>query len=152
MPQTKFLARDLVIEVNDGLGSAEENWLTIGGLNTLTHSPATTRADTTDFDSNGREEHIVAQRGETWTLSGFSIEDVASGDRDTGQTRVEVLGRARGLGALGLFRVTSPGGNEIEFSASAEVTIHGGGHNDAAAWQAVLTVSGEPDYTPASSS
>lgn len=148
MTATKFLARDLTIEVED---ETPDSWLTIGGLNSLTHSPSTARADTTGFDSNGRDEHIVASRGESWTLAGFAIEDVATGERDAGQLRVEALGRARGLGALGRFRVTSPGGSTLVFEASAEVTLHGGGHNDAAAWQAAIQVSGEPEYTLAGS-
>jgi hypothetical protein len=143
MTVTKFLARDLVIEVRDAGDTA---WLAVGGLNSLTHSPATARADTTGFDSNGREEHIVAQRGETWSLAGFAMEDVSTGSRDAGQSRVEDLGKLRGLNAMGEFRLTSPGGKTITFDASVEVTLAGGGHNDAAAWQAVLTVSGEPVY------
>lgn len=146
MAVTKFLARDLVIQVRDG---ADTQWLTIGGLNSLTHAPATARADTSSFDSNGREEHLVAQRGETWTLAGFSMEDVAAGTRDPGQARVEAIGKLIGLGGLGVFMVTSPGGNTVTFDASAEVTLAGGGHNDAAAWQAVVTVTGEPEYASA---
>ena len=143
MAVTKFLARDLTIEVRD---AADTTWLAIGGLNSLTHSPATARADTSGFDSNGREEHIVAQRGDTWTLAGFAMEDVADGSRDAGQERVEDLGKLIGLDATSSFRVTSPGGNTITFDASVEVTLAGGGHNDAAAWQAVVTVTGEPVY------
>lgn len=127
----------------------EETWTTINGLNTLSHSPATTRADTTSFDSNGRDEHLPASRGESWSLSGFSLEDVATGTRDPGQAAVEALGKLVGPAGLGYFRITSPGGNTITFLASAEVTIHGGGHNDAAAWGAEVTVSGEPIYQAA---
>jgi len=143
MAVTKFLARDLTIEVRDAGDTA---WVAIGGLNSLTHSPATSRADTTDFDANGREEHIVAQRGESWTLSGFAMEDVGTGARDAGQERCETLAKVQGLAAMGSFRLTSPGGNTITFDASVEVTLAGGGHNDAAAWQASLTVSGDPVY------
>lgn len=151
MATTKFLARDLAIGVEDPDGTPDV-FVPIGGLNSLTHAPSTSRADTTAFDSNGRDEHIVASRGESWTLAGFAIEDVENGQRDPGQLIVEALGRARGLGATGRFRVTSPGGNTITFSASAEVTLHGGGHNDAAAWQAAIQVTGEPDYNAAGSS
>ena len=149
MATTKYLARDLTIEVES---DTPDVFLHIGGLNTLTHSPSTSRADTTDFDSNGHDEHLVASRGETWTLAGFSIEDVATGDRDEGQEQVEAIGKLIGLGGLGNFRITSPGGNVILFEASAEVTLAGGGHNDAAAWQAVLTVNGAPEYVPAGAS
>ena len=150
MGTTKFLARDLTIAVEDP--ETPDSYITIGGLNSLTHAPSTSRADTTDFNSNGRDEHIVASRGESWTLAGFAIEDVETGDRDPGQLIVEALGRARGLGATGSFQVISPGGNTITFDASAEVTLHGGGHNDAAAWQAAIQVTGEPEYAAAGSS
>lgn len=155
MAVTKFLARDLAISIHTGpgtdtiLGTADDVKTNIGGLNSLSHAPSTSRADTSSFDSNGRDEHLVASRGETWTLAGFSLEDVATGDRDAGQEAVEALGKLVGPAGLGFFTITSPGGNTILFQASVEVTLGGGGHNDAAGWQAVLTVNGEPTYTPA---
>lgn len=145
MAVTKFLARDLDIEINTGtIGSP--TWTAIGGLNSLTHSPSSTDAETTDFDSDGRAEHMKAERGDSWTLAGFTLEDVATGDRDPGQAAVETLGKALGLSSLGQFRISSPGGNTITFMASAEVTLAGGGNNDAAAWQAAITVSGDVTY------
>ena len=54
--------------------------------------------------------------------------------------------RKFGLGALGRFVVTSPGGNTITFEGSVEVTLAGGGNNDAAAWACTVTISGEPDF------
>ena len=155
MAITKFLARDLAISIHTAagvdtiFGTADDVKTAIGGLNSLTHAPATARADTTSFDSNGRDEHLPASRGETWTLSGFTLEDVGDGDRDPGQAAVESLALLVGPAGIGWFTITSPGGNTIRFQASAEVTLAGGGHNDAAAWQAVITVSGEPVYTPA---
>lgn len=155
MAATKYLARDLTIEISTGAGvdtiagTDDDVWTVIGGLNSLTHSPSTSRADTTSFDSNGRDEHLVASRGESWTLAGFSLEDVADGTRDAGQSAVETLAKAVSVAGLGHFRITSPGGNKILFQASAEVTLAGGGHNDAAAWQAVLQVNGSPTYIPA---
>lgn len=146
MAVTKYLARDTTIEINTAYGSGGDDFVAIGGLNTLTHSPATETADTTDFDSGGRPEHIVAQRGDSWALAGFALEDVTTGDRDEGQAAVEALGKVIGLSALGQFRVTSPGGNTATFLASAEVTLAGGGLNDAAAWSANLTVSGDVTY------
>ena len=145
MAVTKFLARDLDIEINTGsIGSPV--WTGIGGLNTLTHSPSSTDAETTDFDSNGRSEHMKAERGESWTLAGFALEDVGDGSRDPGQAAVETLANALGLTSLGQFRITSPGGNTGTFMASAEVTLAGGGNNDPAAWQAVVRVSGVVTY------
>lgn len=145
MAITKFLARDLTIEINTGTIGVPV-WTPIGGLNTLTHSPSSTDAETTDFDSNGRAEHMKAERSESWTLAGYHLEDVATGDRDPGQAAIETLANAVGLTSLDQFRITSPGGNTATFMASAEVTLAGGGNNDAAAWQAALTVSGATAY------
>lgn len=145
MAITKFLARDLNIDINTGTIGAPV-WTAIKGLNTLTHSPSSQDAETTDFDSNGRAEHMKAERGDSWTLAGFALEDVATGDRDPGQAAVETLAQAVGLTSLGQFRLTSPGGNTATFMASAEVTQGGGGNNDAAQWQAVVMVSGAVTY------
>lgn len=145
MAVTKFLARDLQIDINTG-SVAVPVWTPVGGLNTLTHSPSSEKADTTDFDSNGRAEHLVVQRGDEWALAGFSLEDVADGARDPGQTAVEALAQLVGAASLDQFRLTSPGGNTSTFMASAEVTLAGGGHNDAAAWAATITVSGLVTY------
>jgi hypothetical protein len=145
MAVTKFLARDLDIEIQVG-GSGGNQFLAIKGLNTLTHSPSSTDAETTDFDSDGRSEHMKAERGESWTLAGFTLEDVLNGDRDPGQAAVEALALETGPESLATFRITSPGGNTATFSASAEVTKAGGGNNDAAAWQAAIRVSGEVTY------
>lgn len=145
MAVTKFLARDLTIEIaSSGSGGS---YLPIKGLNSLTHSPTSTDADTTDFESDGVSEHMKAERGESWTLAGFSLEDVLNGDRDPGQLAVEALAQQVGLASLGNFRLTSPGGNVATFAASAEVTKGGGGNNDPASWQAVIRVSGEVSYT-----
>lgn len=147
MAITKFLARDLVIEIQTNpVGPV---FTPIGGLGTLTHNPSTNRADAADFDSNGRAEHIVVERGDSWALAGHAKEDVATGDKDLGQEKVEALAQEVGLDSLGTFRITSPGGNVIQFEGSAEVTLPGGGHNDLATWAATITVSGAVQYTPA---
>lgn len=155
MAVTKFLARDLAIGImpgswgtgsGSGSGGGTGSYTPIKGLNTLTHSPSSSDAETTDFDSAGRAEHMKAERGDEWTLAGFTLEDVLTGVRDPGQELVEQLAQAIGIGSLGSFRITSPGGNTITFDASAEVTLAGGGNNDAAAWQAVIKVSGPVVY------
>ena len=145
MAVTKFLARDLSIAIQVG-GSAGNTFLDIKGLNSLSHSPTSTDADTTDFDSEGHSEHMKAERGDSWTLAGFTLEDVLTGERDPGQLAVEDLAKLTGPESLGTFRITSPGGNTATFEASAETTLAGGGNNDAASWQAVVRVSGEVVY------
>jgi hypothetical protein len=125
-----------------------ETFTLIGGVNSVAHAPSTSDATTTDFRSAGHAEHMVAERGDEWTLSGFLIEDVSAGTRDAGQAAVHALAKAIGLSSIGLFQIRSPGGNAITFQASAEVTLHSGGNNDAATWQAKLSVTGAPAYTP----
>lgn len=143
MPLTKVPARDFLIEINAGAGSGDAaDWIPIGGLTSMTPSPASQTADTTDFDSAGRAEHMVMERGLSFTISGHHKEDVQTGERDPGQLAVETLAKAVGINSHARFRHTSPGGNVRVFWASAEVTPAGGGHNDAAAWSATITISG----------
>lgn len=140
MAVTKFLARDLTIEIDaEGSGGG---FVEIKGLNSITHAPTSTDAETSDFNSEGRSEHLKAERGDSWTCSGFTLEDVVTGDRDPGQARVEEVSQLVGPEALVRFRLTSPGGNTIIFFGSVEVTLSGGGTNDASQWQAVVRASG----------
>jgi hypothetical protein len=142
---TKFLARDLLIEVLDPASGGD--YVEIKGVEGLTHSPSSTLANTTDFASEGRMESLMAERGDEFTLVGFRMEDTVNGDRDPGQEIVEALGDEISVASVGTFRITTPGGLELNFGANVEVTRLGGGHNDPSAWGAKLTVSGA--ITPA---
>lgn len=143
---TKFLARDITVEVSSD-GTEYGDWTRVGGLQTLTHTPSTTRTETTDFDDAGVANHLVAERGDSWALAGMAEEDADTGDKDPGQEIIELLAREFSNDAFGLFRMTSPGGNAITFHASAEVKLASGGRNDAATWDATLTVSGGHSYS-----
>lgn len=140
MVATKFLARDLLVEVLDPASGGD--YVEILGVESLTHSPSSTLANTTDFASQGRMESIMAERGDEITMSGFRMEDVATGDRDPGQAIVEAIGQEISVASIGTFRITSPGGDSVVFGATVEATLFGGGHNDPSAWGAKLTVSG----------
>jgi len=146
MAVTKFLARDLKIEIETAVA---DTFVEIKGLNSITHAPTSTDAETSDFNSEGRSEHLKAERGDSWTCAGFTLEDVTDGTRDPGQARVEAVSQLIGPEALINYRLTSPGGNTIEFAGSAEVTLSGGGTNDASQWQAVVRASGPITFTPA---
>ena len=80
MAVTKIPARDFTIEIDSGVPGPPA-WTPIGGLNSLTPSPSTNRADTTDFDSNGVAEHLVMERGLEFTVAGHHLEDALTGDR-----------------------------------------------------------------------
>jgi hypothetical protein len=142
---TKWLAEDLNPQINTGT-EAVPIWTDILGLKEIGHSPSTTRADATDFNSSGREEHVVVRRGDAFTLSAHALEDVEAGvnqgDQDPGQTAVEALAQATGLASIGQFKFTTAGGRTATFKASAQHTGPQGGMNDLATWEVELTVTG----------
>jgi len=141
MATTDILARDFTFETNTGT-SGSPVWVEIGGLETWNHKPATTKAKTNKFANAGRASHLVATRGDTFTLKGLYQEDEANGNRDAGQEALETQGIAVGADSIKEFRITSPGGTVKTFSCSAEVTVGGGGDDDATSWECELEVSG----------
>lgn len=145
----KFLARDLLIEVNTGT-VAVPVWTQVEGLTSLTHSPSTERADGSSFDSGGRAEHMVTQRGDAWTIEAQAKVDPADGSQPVGQAAIEASAEKVGLEAELLYRLTIPGTGAVvrEFTATAEVTLPGGGVNDLASWGAALEVTGAVTKNP----
>lgn len=143
MAATKQLVRVRTHEINTGTVDVPV-WTPIKGINSTSHSESSTDAETTDYDSGGHPEHMVAERGESWTLSGHKLIDSATGAGDPGQEAVETASRTMGPDSLDQFRWTYPGGKTETFMASAKVTKPGGGNNDPMTWSATLRVSGEP--------
>lgn len=150
MAVTRFLARMLIFKIRTSTGP--DVYAEIGGLNNISHSDASVDADTTGFDSEGREESMVAQRGESWTLGGFKQLDIATGDEDAGQAAVEALAQEIGPASVGHFMIVYPDGSTEDFDATAKHTKPGGGNNDPANWSVVVKVTGGVTYTPAESS
>ena len=141
MAVRSFPARLLKIFISSG-GSGDDDWVQVENLTTLTHSPSTTEADDSDFDSGGHDEHMVMSRGDEWTLAGKAKLDTLSGERKTGRTLVEALAGATGLNSIGMFQLLWPDGTKDTFSASSEWTRPGGANNDLATWGAKLKVTG----------
>ena len=148
MAVVKVLARDWDFEINNGT-EAVPVWVDIRcGLNTLTFSSAKNDADTTDFCSEGWQEHIVASRNNSVSASGFYLEDPDDGTRNAGQELVETASRLFGYDALKQFRLTSPGGTIKIFSGSVALGDIGGGNDDPTSWGFTVTVSGSTTITP----
>lgn len=147
---TRFLARMLTIGIRTSTGP--DVYTEIKGLKGISHSDASVDADTTGFDSEGREESMVAQRGESWALEGFKLLDTATGGEDPGQVAVEELSREIGPDSVGHFMITYPGGATEDFAATAKFTKPGGGNNDPANWSVAVKVTGGVNFTPAESS
>ena len=150
MAVTRFLARMLIMKIRTSTGP--DVYTTIGGLNNISHSDASVDADTTGFDSEGREESMVAQRGESWNLGGFRQLDVNTGELDPGQEAVDALANEIGPASVGHFMIVYPDGATEDFDATAKRTKPGGGNNDPANWSVVIKVTGGVTYTPAESS
>lgn len=143
MPITKVLARGWKLEVNTALDNAPV-WIRVGGVNSFTFSNSKDDADTTDFDSDGYLEHMVANRGFEISAEGFYLVDKTTAARDAGQEYVEGLNEKMGSDSLGQFRIISPAGTIKIFKASVGLGDIGGGNDDPTSWSCTLTVSGKP--------
>lgn len=141
MAVEKVNARDWVVEINTGT-PAVPVWTQIGGLTSFSLGHTSEKTPTTDFDSGGRSEHQVMERGGSITIEGRFLEDPANGTRDAGQAAVETLGDAVGNASLGTFRFTSPGNTAKTRKASVDLGDQGGGNNDKTSWSATLEFSG----------
>lgn len=138
----KILVRSCTVHVNTGT-DATPVWTQVKGLTEpVEHSPSTSRTDTTDCDSAGREEHLVVSRSDQFTLKGFRMEDASNGTRDAGQSAVEAVADLMGDAGLKGYKLTSPGGKTYIFKASSQVKYFGGGIGDAVPWECELQVSG----------
>jgi hypothetical protein len=140
MAVTKVLARGWKFEVYD---TDTLLYVEVTGINTFTFTRGKNDADTTDFDSEGYEEHMAASRNFEITGEGFYKEDLSTGDRDLGQEIMEDYAELVGEDSLRQFRMTSPGGTEKEFNASVNIGDVGGGNDDPTSWGFTLTVSGK---------
>lgn len=140
MAITKVLARDWKLEINAG-DEASPDWIEVKGITSFTFGGSKSDADTTSFDDNGVQSHIVTSRQRTVSIEGYFLED-ETGARDPGQQAVEDLAQQIGPASIGHFRLTSPGGKQYEFRASAVVSEVGGGVEDPTSWNVELTVSG----------
>jgi len=141
MAFVEILARELKVEIKDG-----DDWLEIEGVTTINHTPTKTDADTGHFGAAGRARHIVAERGDEFTLTCVYLVDPDTGEIPPGHRALRDLGKKIGYQSLGEFRIIGLGGYGIQFRASANVGQPGGGRNDAGTFDVTLTVT--DDITP----
>lgn len=134
-------ARDWDFHINTGTAGAP-TWVEVAAINTWSHSPSQTDADTTTNDDDGVERHMPIRRGHSFTISGLFKEDPSDGTRDAGQEAVETAAAAVGTAGVKQFRITSPGGTTKTFDASYNATIGGGAENAPTTWSCVVKVSG----------
>ncbi len=145
MAEVEILARELKVEIETG----EETWQEIEGVQTIGHTPSKTDADTGHFQAAGRARHIVAERGDEFSLECTYLVDPDTGAIPAGHQALRDLGAKIGYESIGTFRITGPGGTGIQFDASANVGQPAGGRNDAASFSVTLTVTDAITQVPA---
>jgi len=123
-------------------------FIDIGGINSFSPSREKNDVDTSDFDSQGWMEHMVASRGLSFDLEGFHIENETNGARNPGQYLAEELAMSFGPQAKKDFRLINPSQDNIDFEISADSpfkgTSDGGGTDDASGWSITITMTGQP--------
>ena len=135
------LAREFKFEINTGT-DATPTWTTIKGLKEWQAGSDVTRADTTDFESGGVDEHQIARRSHSLTMTGQR--EVGDPGQDAVQNTVLSIGAA----AMKTYRITAPGagpGNikTVKASASAPwLGSSGGSMDDPAGWSVSLSLTG----------
>lgn len=139
MAVTKVLARGWTLEIQNPDTLA---WVTVNGLKSFSFDSEDNKADTTTFDDDGWNSHLVASRGRKIGCEGYYLEDQVSKARDDGQVLVEDYNEVIGPDSLGYFRLTSPAGTVRYFYASVSIGGVGGGNDDPTGWNAELTTSG----------
>jgi hypothetical protein len=141
MAVTEILARGFTFEVEDP--ATPGSYLFIPNVNSWSHSPQSSDADTTTFDDNGRTSHMKSSRGDEFTLSGYALEDPEDGSGSPGLNACLGMSFAIGPDSVCFFRITSPAGGIIgPFKATVTMTIGGGGNDDPSAYEITLTVTG----------
>lgn len=121
---TKVNAENWTVEINTGTEPAPV-WTPVKGVEDFDIARNTTRADTTDFDSEGSEENRVIRRGKQITVNGHYLEDESDGTRDPGQEALEGATEEVGAAAEKQIRLTSPGGTIFTAKYTVEVGTSG---------------------------
>lgn len=126
----------------------DDEYLKIEGVTSFSPSPEKNDADTTDFDSEGWQEHLAVSRGLSFDVEGLHIEDATTGIRQAGQEEIERVGKLVGRQAITDFRLVAPDETNIDFEVSVQAPLEGissgGGNDDPAGWSLTLTVKGDP--------
>jgi len=141
MAEVEILARELAVKIEDP--AMPGTFIDIEGIQSISHNPTKTDADTGHFRAAGRARHIVAERGDEFTLECVYLVDKVTGTIPPGHQALRDLATKIGSDSLGKFQILDPSGRGIEFMASANVGQPAGGRNDVATFSVTLTVSGD---------
>lgn len=137
----EILAREMKFLIQD---PDSGDFLEIENIDSVGHTPTTTRADTGSFSKAGRAAGLPAERGDAFNLTIKSVIDKATGKEPPGNELLREAGSKIGHAAIYTYRYVGPTGYGIEFEADAEVGHPAGARNDQAAYSVTITVNGAP--------
>lgn len=146
MANVKRLARGWLLEVESATAGT---WLEVGGVSSFSESWDVTAAEGSTFDAAGWGDSSPAERSLSIEVEGFFLEDSATGARDAGQERVELLGRQIDIDGNGNFRVTSPataGAEVVSGTCWFELAGRGGTTNEYTSWGTTVHYKGAPTF------
>lgn len=89
--------------------------------------------DTTDFDNDGYDSHVVISRSVELEIEGGMKAD-KMGVRCVGQARVEMIGEGLLEESIARFRIEDPFGQKFELLGSVKLGDVGGGIKDKTSW------------------
>ena len=110
----------------------------ITGLETFSISHSSEELDTTDFDNDGYDSHVIIGRGVELSLEGAMKMDTKTKERCPGQARVEAIAEGFLDDSIAKIHVEDPAGNVYEFTGSVTLGSIGGGTKDKTSWGATI--------------
>lgn len=110
----------------------------ITGLETFSISHSSEELDTTDFDNDGYDSHVIIGRGVELSLEGAMKMDTKTKERCPGQERLEVIAEGFLDESIAKLHIEDPAGNVYEFTGSVTLGSIGGGTKDKTSWGATV--------------
>ena len=122
--------------------STPKSFIQISGVTKFTISRSKEDMDTTDFDNDGYDSHIVAGRAFSLKVEGH-MRNAENGCRCPGQVRVEQIAEKFGVASIQNFHIIDPAGNYYQMKGSVKLADIGGGNKDKTSWGFEVTGEGK---------
>lgn len=129
--KNKVLARNWKFFVETATPKTFER---ITGVESFTITRDKEDLDTTDFDNDGYDSHVVVGRSVEMEIEAGMRMNTKTGKRCAGQERVEIIGEAFLDESIGKFHIVDPAGTVYELNGSVKLADVGGGTKDKTSW------------------
>jgi hypothetical protein len=140
------LVRNIRFELNVGT-TADPDWVWAEGIDNVSHTPQTNRADARVFEDGGWLSSQIASRGHQFTFGGKKMLNKEDGSRPPGQEAIEQWGRDMGSAANRAFRILDQSDDPqviLHWMGNCEVQLAGGGIDDKDQWSFTVETTGPP--------